>query len=173
MIRRAVISVGIVVLCALPAIARQPASPTPPAGPASGNPLEVGHPFIRVYQPLEIGGGTQTWSMVQDRRGVMYFSTNSAILEFDGASWRRIQVGTNAASVRALALDDAGRIWVGAVGNFGYLAPDARGILSYVSMADRLPPGAPPFADVWRVFVTPDGTVFQTTRAIFIWAHEK
>jgi signal transduction histidine kinase/CheY-like chemotaxis protein len=173
MMRRAVISVGLVVLCALPAIARQAASPAPPAGPASPSPFEEGRPFIRVYQPLEIGGGSQTWTMVQDRRGVMYFGTNSAVLEFDGASWRRIPVGANAGSVRALALDSDGRIWVGSVGTFGYLAPDATGALKYVSISDRLPKDTPAFADVWRMFVTPDGVMFQTARAIFLWSHDK
>ena len=71
---------------------------------------------------------------MQDRRGVLYFGTNAAVLEFDGVSWRRIQIGENAGSVRALAIDDNDRIWVGSVGSFGYLAPDAGGVLKYVSI---------------------------------------
>jgi hypothetical protein len=134
---------------------------------------EEGRPLIRAYQPLEIGGGGQTWSIVQDRRGVMYLGINGAVLEFDGASWRRIPIGTIGVAARGLALDDTGRIWVGSVGSFGYLAPDASGTLQYVSLADRLPADAPQFADVWRVMVTPDGVVFQTSRAIFRWAHDR
>ena len=45
--------------------------------------------------------------------------------------------------------------------------------MRYVSMNDRIPAGTPAFADVWRLFLTPDGVVFQTVRAIFIWSHEK
>src|SRR5262249_34805948 len=114
----------------------------------------------------------QTWSIVQDRRGVMYFGTNGAFLVFDGASWRRIPLGDNGA-VRAMALDAGGRIWVGAVGTFGYLAPGGKGVGQYVKLTDKLPADAPAFADVYRLFVTPDGVVFQTMRAIFVWAHEK
>ena len=40
-------------------------------------------------------------------------------------------------------------------------------------MTDRLPADAPAFADVWRLFVTSDGVVFQTSRAIFRWAHDR
>src|SRR5207342_2687229 len=104
MIRRAVISTGLAVLCTAPAFARQSASGTRPADAqvlVSPGKLEEGRPFIRAYQPLEIGGGSQTWCIAQDRRGVMYFATNAAVLEFDGVSWRRIEIGDNAGSVRA------------------------------------------------------------------------
>jgi signal transduction histidine kinase/CheY-like chemotaxis protein/ligand-binding sensor domain-containing protein len=172
MIRRAVLTLGAVVVCALPVVARQSAPSATPASPLP-NRLEEGRPFIRAYQPLEIGGGSQTWCIAQDKRGLMYFATNAAVLEFDGTSWRRIEVGENAGSVRAIAIDDSNRIWVGGFGTFGYLAPDATGVLKYVSMADRLPRDAPAFADVWRLYATPDGVVVQTARAIFVWAHEK
>ena len=51
---------------------------------------EEGRPLVRSYRPFEVGGGTQTWAIVQDSRGVIYAGTNAAVLEFDGASWRRI-----------------------------------------------------------------------------------
>jgi hypothetical protein len=74
MIRRAVISTGLAAMCSAPAFARQPASGTRPADAkvlVSARELEEGRPFIRAYQPLEIGGGSQTWCIVQDRRGVL------------------------------------------------------------------------------------------------------
>ena len=71
-----------------------------------------------------------------------------------------------------MVFDKTGRLWVGAVGSFGYLAPDEHGTLKYVSLADKLPKDTPPFADVWRTFVTPDGMVFQTMRIIFRWSHD-
>ena len=172
MMRRAVLFLGLAVLGPSAAFAQQ-APPTSAAPVPVDRPNEEGRPFIRAYQPLEIGGGSQTWCIVQDRRGVMYFGTNAAVLEFDGVSWRRIQIGDNAGSVRALAIDENDRIWVGTVGSFGYLAPDASGVLKYVSMVDRMPRDAPAFADVWRLFATADGVVVQTARALFVWAHEK
>ena len=61
---------------------------------------------------------------------------------------------------------------MGAVGTFGYLAPDAHGDLQFVSLVDRLPAAERIFNDVWRVVVTDDGVVFQTEQAIFRWARE-
>lgn len=66
------------------------------------------------------------WTILQDRRGVMYMGVSgSELVEYDGVSWRKIDVGMD--NVRSLAMDDAGRIWVGGNGGFGYLASDAKG----------------------------------------------
>ena len=108
-------------LCAVVLFLAAPSAqqPTPPAGAARAElpaqpsrHAEEGRPLVRSYRPFEVGGGTQTWALVQDARGVIYAATNAAVLEFDGASWRRITV-TLTGSVRALAIDATGRIYVG------------------------------------------------------------
>jgi signal transduction histidine kinase/DNA-binding response OmpR family regulator len=146
------------------------AAQTPPV--AARHP-EEGRPLIRTYKPIEVGGGGQTWAILQDPRGVIYVATNGVVLEFDGATWRRVPVGESGGSVRSLALDDNGRIYVAAAGTFGYLAPDARGDMQYVSLVERLPADAPTFTDVWRVFVTRDAVLFQAQAALFRWADDK
>ena len=166
MLRTVLLSMGVVLAAASPAFT-QPASP---AASASRHP-EEGRPFIRSYRPAEVGGGGQTWAILQDRRGVIYAATNGAILEFDGANWRRITVDASSA-VRSLALDPNGRIYLGAATTFGYLAPDAAGELRYVPLEPNLPEEARRFNDVWRTFVTTAGTYFQTERAIFRWAND-
>ena len=169
MTRFVVLSLGIVLASAIPSPGQSPSGVLPaPASPAGSS--EEGRPLVRTYQPIEIGGGSQTWCILQDRRGVLYFGANSAVLQFDGASWRRIPVGATGAAVRSMAIDDAGRIYVGSVGTFGYLEPDATGALRFASLIDRLPSDAPAFNDVWRTFVTKDGVWFQTARALFRWA---
>jgi signal transduction histidine kinase/CheY-like chemotaxis protein/ligand-binding sensor domain-containing protein len=149
------------------------AGPADPAAPAATRSSEEGRPFIRTYQPLELGGGSQTWTMLQDRRGVMYFATNAAILEFDGATWRRITAPELATgSVRALVEDETGRIWVSSTGTVGYLAPDATGTLKYVSIIKQFPSGFETDGEFWRAFVTKDGIVFQTEKGIFRLSHD-
>ena len=151
------------------------ALPWPGSAQSSSPPFarhpEEGRPFIRTYRPIEVGGGTQTWAIVQDKRGVIYAGTAGAVLEFDGASWRRIPVGAGGA-VRSLALDPSGRIYVGGSSTFGYLAPDAAGDLQYVALDTRLRENAQNVRDVWRTFVTTTGTYFQTEPAIYRWAKD-
>jgi hypothetical protein len=103
----------------------------------------------------------------------MYFGTNGAILVFDGASWRRIVIAASGGnSIRGLVEDPDGRIWVASLSTFGYLLPDAAGDFKYVAVSDKLPKGTPEFADVWRMFVTPDGMFFQAINEIFLLSHD-
>ncbi|MBK5298633.1 MAG: GAF domain-containing protein, partial [Vicinamibacteria bacterium] len=170
MTRSVVFALGIVLACAGAPAAQPPGAGLTAPVVESRNP-EEGRPFIRSYAPAEVGGNGQIWSIVQDSRGVIYAGANSGIVEFDGATWRRIKVGVSR-TVRGLAIDTTGRICVGAVGTFGYLAPDGHGDLQYVSLVDRLPAGERIFNDVWRVVATDDGVLFQTEQAIFRWARE-
>src|SRR5829696_4304098 len=146
-------------------------APRPPS-PAPVRHAEDGRPFIRAYRPTEVGGAGQIWSILQDRRGVMYIGTNGSVLEFDGSSWRRIRLEPGG-SGRSLALDASGRIYVGSASSLGYLAPDEHGDMTFVSLVSRLPEDARSFNDVWRTFVTADGIIFQTERAIFKWADDR
>src|SRR5262245_19869238 len=169
MTRFVVLSLGIVLGSPIPSPGQSSSLPATKAPAATDS--DEGRPLVRPYQPIEIGGAGQIWCILQDRRGVLYFGANSAVLEFDGASWRRIPVGTTGPAVRSMAMDDDGRIYIGAVGTFGYLEPDATGVLHFAPLIDRLPRDAPAFNDVWRTFVTKDGVWFQTTRALFRWAN--
>ena len=80
--------------------------------------------------------------------------------------------GGASGSVRSLAIDESGRIYVGGGTTFGYLVPDEQGELQYVALDSRLPQEARKFNDVWRTFATKEGMLFQTERTIFRWAHE-
>jgi hypothetical protein len=89
-----VVPAALIVLLGLPLGATQSAQGSAPAAPAesSARSPEVGHPFVRVYRPYDVGGASQIWSIVQDKRGMLYFGIGEAVLEFDGATWRRIRL---------------------------------------------------------------------------------
>lgn len=99
---------------------------------------KLGHPLLRNYSPEEYKGSEQNWAIIQDNRGVMYFGNNDRILEYDGVSWRSIAVPKNAI-VRSFAKDDKGVIYVGTVGDFGFLTPDIKtGLLQYKSLVNLI-----------------------------------
>jgi signal transduction histidine kinase/ligand-binding sensor domain-containing protein len=127
---------------------------------------EAGLPFIRNFDPVEYGAVPQNWAIAQDHEGVIYVGNNDAILAFDGTRWQRIAI-PNHSIARALAADGTGRIFVGAVGELGYLAPDVSGQIHYVSLLDRIPQEDRGFTDVWQVFTTDDGVFFSTHTCLF------
>ena len=129
---------------------------------------EVGMPILESYSYKEFSAAPQVWTIVQDRRGVIYIGLSSSeIAEYDGVSWRRIDVGMD--NVRSMTMDDTGRVWVGGNGGFGYLAPDSKGTQSYVSVLDKVPENDRNFTDVWQTLVTPQGMFFRSYEELFRW----
>ena len=128
--------------------------------------------MIRAYAPYDVGGNAQIWALAQDDRGVIYAGTGAAVLEYDGSNWRRIQLSLTT-TVRSLAVGRDGRIYVGATRDFGYLAPDRKGQMQFVSLLDKVPPDARDFDATWRTLVTRDGIVFQTERTLYRWDGQK
>ncbi|MCK5171446.1 MAG: hypothetical protein KAQ75_16320, partial [Bacteroidales bacterium] len=135
----------------------------------SQNNIKQGNLFIQNYNDEDYNTpGNQTWTIIQDQRGVMYFGNNNGILEFDGNRWRLIEI-PNKSAIRSLAIDDStGRIYVGAVGDFGYLQPDSIGTLQYISFFDKIPEEYNNFEDVWQIVVLNQQVIFVTYSYIFL-----
>ena len=86
--------------------------------------LEAGTPLLRVFRPADYGADQQNWAVAQGPDGVLYVGNTRGVLAFDGQRWTLVPVA-NHSPVRALAIDAAGVVHVGAVGEIGVLAPDA------------------------------------------------
>ena len=131
-----------------------------------------GEPFIRNFTPKDYNASSQNWSAVQDDRGVMYFGNTAGVLEYDGRYWRTIPV-SNKSTVRSMAKDHDGTIYVGAHGELGYLGTDEKGNLHYISMKHKIPEKFHNFTTVMDILVTTEGVYFLTYQQIFHWDREK
>jgi serine phosphatase RsbU (regulator of sigma subunit) len=99
---------------------------------------QYGNPLVSNYTPETYGGNEQVWCITQDDRGVMYFGTNdNGILEYDGKTWNIISVPENK-SVRSLCKGEDGVIYVGSLGEFGFLQPSMSGKYEYTSLSNNL-----------------------------------
>lgn len=130
---------------------------------------EVGAFSLRNLAPRDYAAAPQNWDVVEDPRGVLYTANSDGVLAYDGATWTLIPV-PNGSVVRALAVDATGRVFVGAQGEFGYLAPDAAGRLRYVSLREALPPELRNFGDIRSVVATPEGAYFSSALGLFRYA---
>jgi signal transduction histidine kinase/DNA-binding response OmpR family regulator len=143
-----------------------PHSTSVPSSPATAP--EIGVPVFQGHSFKEFKDVGQIWTILQDKRGIMYFGNSGGdILEYDGATWRRIT--TNMSVVRSLAMDDSGKVWVGGNGSFGYLAPDETGATHYVPMVDKIDPKDRSFTDVWQIAITPQGNYFRSYGELLRW----
>ncbi len=129
---------------------------------------EVGRFYVQNFAPEDYGGHSMNWAVIQAENGLIYVGNSDGVLEYDGVSWRLIR--TPARSVaRSLAIDAEGRLFVGAVGEIGYLAPDSQGTMRYLSLLEHIPEEDRDFADVWKTHALPDGVYFQAHERLFRW----
>ena len=120
-----------------------------------------GTPFIRNYHANEYSAATDNWAIAQDPGGMIYVGNSYGVLIYDGIKWSLIPVSNNSI-VRSIAIGKNGVIYIGAVGEFGFLEPNEKGVLIYQSLLNKLPENERDFADVWKTYVTPEGIYFQT-----------
>ena len=138
---------------------------------AFGQIKEEGIPLLKNYTPKEYNASNQNWAVLQDARGVMYFGNNDGVLEYDGKSWRYIKI-PNSSTVRSLAIDGNGFIYVGAQNEFGFLAPDALGQLQYNSLSNQLDSVDNQFLDVWKTYSVDDDVYFSAEAKLFKYSNQ-
>ncbi|GEM_PF-2824849 len=131
-----------------------------------------GVPFSTYFSPADYSAGLQNWAFVEDNRGILYVGNAGGVLEFDGQHWKLITL-PNHRSVRSLACDTNGRVWVGGSGEIGYLSADSLGRTIYVSLLQSVPEPYQDFHRVWNIFIANEGIYFKTDFAIFRWSGEE
>jgi len=130
------------------------------------NPLGI-VPDIVNYPPSVTEGSEQNWAIVQDKRGIMYFGNDEkGVLEYDGINWKTYQM-PNKSIVRSLACSEDGVVYVGAVSEIGFLAPDSVGSLHYESLVPKLDSSHQRFFDVWKTYCEGDRVYFHSEKYVF------
>jgi len=127
------------------------------------------------YTPINYGPknyginyDAENHAIAQNALGIMYFGTANAIWEFDGQSWRRIDVRQGVWVKSIMPDNNSDTIFVGAQNEFGMLVPNnhADGF-NYISLADSIRQHIFPFSDVWKIFKCDSGIYFQSYEYIF------
>ncbi|PLX10386.1 MAG: hypothetical protein C0594_05060 [Marinilabiliales bacterium] len=125
-----------------------------------------GTAFIANYDPEEYHDQGQIWDIVQDNDGLMYFAGGN-VLQFDGVNWRRIEI-TGQRTIRSLAHDTTDNtVYIGGIGEFGFLKPDSTGKLTYHSISANLNSADQEFFDIWKTEVGNDGIYFSANKKLF------
>jgi diguanylate cyclase (GGDEF)-like protein len=130
---------------------------------------ERGFPAIEVFEQRTHHGGPQTFDLVQDKRGILYFANLAGVVTYDGAWWRLIRL-PNEASSDAMAVDAAGTVVTGSVNEMGYIGSDASGSAVYHSLTRLIPEEAREFGHMRSITSTPAGFVLSTDRFLFLWS---
>jgi hypothetical protein len=126
-----------------------------------------GFKYFTGYTPAEYGLQPQNWSILQDKRGIIYIGNQGGLAEYDGVSWRKIQIPNR--TVRSLTIDDKGIIYVGGKNEIGYLKSDSMGALKYISLLDHIDEKQKKFGNVWKAHAIGKIVYFRTSKYLFGW----
>jgi len=124
----------------------------------------MGKLLIDNYLPENYGANAQNWCAIEDNRGVIYFGNTENILEYDGTNWRKILIPNSTAL--SMDIDKNGRIYVGGINEFGYLAPDSLGLINYFSISKDLKSKNKDFKNVWTTIYHNEAIYFRTSEFI-------
>jgi len=130
--------------------------------------FEIGKRFTSIFTRQHFPAGNQNWGSVQDSTGILYFANNDGVLSFDGHFWNLIPVTEDSSVVRSLTIDQNGTIWVGAEGQFGYLARGKNGKKEFVSLLRQLPDSSLSVSVVRKILTDKDQVFFISPKAIII-----
>lgn len=134
---------------------------------ASGQIKNIGLPYIQNFSKSIYNADTQNWEIIEGENGMIYSANNQGVLQFDGMEWKVYPVSNNSI-VRSLALGNDKHIYVGAYNELGRLVETITGELRYESLIDKIPEEYRNFDDVWRIFNTRYGIIFQSYEYLFI-----
>jgi diguanylate cyclase (GGDEF)-like protein len=139
------------------------------AGTAAGpRDAERGFPLLEVVAPGPADADPQNFDIDLDPRGALYVANGAGLLIYDGAWWRRIEIGAGRTAF-SVAADDAGRVAAGGTDDFGVLEPDAAGTPRLRSLLPLVPAGQRPFGQVMQIQPAPGGFLFVTQKWLFRW----
>ncbi len=111
----------------------------------------------------------QNWDIAQHPiNKFIYFANSKGLLEYDGTSWRLYELPSKK-TVRSVFIDKKGRIFTGALGEFGYWQIDKSGELKYHSLSNLLKENIFKQEEVWNIIETPEGILFQSFAYIFLY----
>jgi PAS domain S-box-containing protein len=133
---------------------------------------DFGNPIIKNYLPLDYVASSQNWSIIQDSRGIMYFGNTSCLLEFDGTTWTKLEMPSST-TVRCLDIDKNGTLFLGSIGEFGYLSCNQLGETKYISLIDLLPEEEKTFQNIWRALCVSSGVYFFGQEKIYFYDYQK
>jgi len=111
----------------------------------------------------------QNWDIAQDSlTKFMYFANSKGLLEFDGSAWKVYELPQNQ-KIRSVTVDNKGKIFTGALGEFGFWSPNKSGVLTYHSLRNLIKENTFSNEEIWNILITPKGIIFQSFAYLYLY----
>ena len=126
---------------------------------------------ITNYNYRDYDAAAINWWSCEDDKGLVYFANGNGVLIYDGQHWDLVKPpdGTGA---RCLIKGKDGKIYVGTGADIGYLAPDKKGSMEFISLKNLIPKEYQDIKTVWQVDSYNDKIYFLTTNTFYVWDYK-
>ncbi len=130
-----------------------------------------GSPFITNFSPKTYKANNLNWTSIKNINGLMFFGNaeTGKILIYDNnkTTWQYLY-DDNKSDVRSFATDSTGLVYVGAIGEFGYIGPDKNGQFHYHNLSRKVDTTYK-FSElnIWKVFDTDSEVIFYSVKYLF------
>ncbi|MBA4053623.1 MAG: hypothetical protein C0490_02825 [Marivirga sp.] len=133
---------------------------------------ERGNFYFKNYEAKQYNASFQNWGVLQDKDGIMVFANGDGVLTYDGKKWTLIETPTQSV-IRSMAMDESGKIFVGALDDIGYLDKMKDGSLVYTSLLPVLKPELQAMGNIWSTHVHREFVYFEAETGLFVWNGER
>ena len=121
-------------------------------------------PTMKFYDKNDYKGANQSWAIVQNKQGFLYFANSAGLLEFDGCEWKLYPTPS---LLRSIALSNDGIIYGGMQNDFGYWQEDiSTRKLTYTSLAKQLNLTLSD-DEIWKIVLFDNAVYFHSFRNIY------
>lgn len=125
-----------------------------------------GTPQIVNYTKRVYNADSRTWAIAQDKKGILYFANGSGLLSYSGSSWELHKLPDNQ-TVRSVAIDEDGKIYVAGFSEFGYWDAIPNGPLQYHSLNHLITKPKFKNEEIWKITPTSNGIFFQSFSSVY------
>ena len=126
---------------------------------------------IRHYGVKSYGMHPRNFYIAQDNREIMYFGNAYGLIEYDGKTWKDINLPDGNSGL-SITLAKNGTLYVGAFNELGYLKPNQSGHLVYHSLYDKIPKTQQLNRDILQIIESTEGILFQSELGIHIYKND-
>ena len=121
-------------------------------------------PTMEFYDKNDYQGANQSWAIVQNKQGFLYFANSSGLLEFDGCEWKLYPTPS---LLRSIAISENDVIYGGMHNDFGYWREDqSTRKLIYTSLAKQLNLTIND-DEIWKIVLFDSAVYFHSFRNIY------
>nr|WP_321410527.1 triple tyrosine motif-containing protein [uncultured Carboxylicivirga sp.] len=122
----------------------------------------------RSFSKKEYHAASQNWSVDFDNNGYAYFCNSTALLQFDGVTWKSYP-SPNSTIIRAVAIDKNDRIYTGGYRELGYWENNENNELIYSSLTHLIEKQFTNNEEFWSIFITDESVIFHSFSKIYIY----